>query len=76
MKMIADLNQAQKKIFSWKMINHFTRNLSQHFLSAEKLLSELKTYITIFNEKFQNQCKEQTNNKVPSKIFPLCKASS
>ena len=24
-------------------------------------------YITIFSEKFQNQCKEQTNNKVPLK---------
>ena len=28
-------------------------------------------YITIFSEKFQNQCKEQTNNKVPLKHSPI-----
>ena len=53
-------------------------NLVQHLLFAE-ILSELKIEficITIFSEKFPNQCKEQTNNKVPSKILPLYKASS
>ena len=31
-------------------------------------------YITIFSEKFPNQCKKQTNSKVRSNILPLCKA--
>ena len=51
-------------------------NLFQH--SAE-ILSEWKKdqiCITIFSEKFHNQCKEQFNNKVPSNIFPLYKALS
>ena len=29
------------------------------------------TYITIFSEKFQNQCNEQTKGKAPSNIFPF-----
>ena len=33
-------------------------------------------YLTIFSEKFSNQCEEQTNIKVPSNILPLCKAST
>ena len=33
-------------------------------------------YITIFSEKFPNQCKEQTNSKVLSNILPLYKAWS
>ena len=33
-------------------------------------------YITMLSEKFSNQCKEQTNSKMPSNIFLLYKASS
>ena len=32
-------------------------------------------YITIFSEKFPNQCKEETNSKMPSNILPSYKAS-
>ena len=51
------------------------KNLLQHLLSAE-ILSEYKNwiYITIFSEKFSNQCKKQTNSKVYSNILPSYKA--
>ena len=34
------------------------------------------TYLTIFNEKFPNHCKEEINSTVSSNILPLYKASS
>ena len=51
-------------------------NLFKHLLSAEIIWMKNRIYITILNEKFQNQYKEQTKNKVPSNILSLYKASS
>ena len=50
-------------------------NLFQHLLSAEILSEGQIEFIlyTIFSEKFPNQCKEQSNSKVPSNILPLYK---
>ena len=47
-------------------------NFVQDLLSAE-ILSEWKIefILPFFSEKFPNQCKEQTNSKVHSNIFPL-----
>ena len=52
-------------------------DLFQYLLSAENLSEWKIEFIlaTIFS-KFQNQCKEQTNNKVSSNIFLLYKTSS
>ena len=46
------------------------KNLLQHLLSGE-ILNEKLNYMTKFSEKFPNQCKEQSNSKVPSNILPL-----
>ena len=39
-------------------------------------LNKYWTYLTIFNEKFPNHCKEEINSTVSSNILPLYKASS
>ena len=45
--------------------------LFQNLLSAE-ILSERKIeFILPYLQNFPNQCKEQTDNKVPSNILPL-----
>ena len=52
-------------------------NLFQHSLPAEIYLNEkLNLYFSLFSEKCPNQCKEQTNSKVPSNTLPLYMASS
>ena len=52
-------------------------NLFQHLLSAQNFIW-IKNWIniTIFSEKFLNQCKEQANEKVVSNMLPLYKISS
>ena len=46
-------------------------NYLQKFYLNEKL-----NLHTIFNEKVPNQCKEETNSKLPSNILSFYKASS
>ena len=46
------------------------------FMENDKTRMKNGTYITIFSEKFPNQCKNQTNGQVPSNILLLYQASS
>ena len=57
--------------------NHFTHKPVSTFTICRNFIW-IKNWIciTIFSEKFPNQCKEQTNNKVSSNILPLYKTSS
>ena len=67
-----DLNYAQKVIFSGKITKSFHSQIFLNILQCAEILSDF----IIFSEKFQNQFKEQTNNKVSFNILPLYKVSS
>ena len=67
----------KKLYFHWKWQNHFShKSVSTFTICRNFIWMKISIYITIFSEILQNQCKEQTNNKVLSKILPLYKASS
>ena len=59
-----------------EMTKLFHKSFSAFTICINFICMNNQIYITIFNEKFQNKCKEQTNNKVPSNILPLYKTSS
>ena len=67
----------KKLYFHGKWQNHFTHRYFSTFTICRNFIwMKNSIYITIFIEKFPNQCKEKTNNKVPSNILILYKASS
>ena len=67
----------KKLYFHEKWQNHFTHKSASTFTICRNVIwMKNWIYITIFSEKFPNQCKEQTNRKVPSNILSLYKASS
>ena len=67
----------KKLYFHGKWHSHFTHKSVSAFIICRNLSQWKNKFIFyIFNEKFPNQCKEQTNRKVPfSTILPLHKAS-
>ena len=62
--------------FHGKWQSHFTQKSVSAFIFCKNFIW-MKNWIniTIYSGKFPNQCKEQTNSKVPSNILSLCKAS-
>ena len=63
--------------FNGKWQNHSThKSLSTFTICRNFIWMTNWIYIIIFSEKFPNQCKEQSNRKVPSNILPLCKTWS
>ena len=54
-----------------KWQNHFTEKYTSTFTICRNFIgTKIWPYITIFSEKFSNQCKKQTNTKVYSNILP------
>ena len=55
-------------MFSWKMTKMFFSQICLNIYYMQKFYLNEKSFITIFSEKFPNQCKGQTSN-VPSNIL-------
>ena len=61
----------KKLYFHGKWQNHFThKSASTSTICRNFIWMKNWNYITIFSAKFQNQCKEQINDKKPSNILP------
>ena len=62
----------KKLYFHGKWQNCFTHKYLSTFIICRNFIwIKKRIYITIFSEKFLNQCKEHTNSKVPSNILSL-----